>query len=98
MIHFNASIGKFNNKVVAEFGQGDISIITGIQSADDKSVVLYFTNQEAKEVGSTNQHNKTPETINPDITFILTNIKSIDTIIESLNIAKKDLIALQKSK
>ena len=96
MIHFNASIGSFNNKIVAEFGKGDISIITGIQSTDDKTVVLFFTNQEPREIGSENSHGKEPKDINPDITFIISNIKSIDTIISALNTAKQDLIELQK--
>ena len=79
-----------NNQTIIRFENGDINIVAGIMDIEEPLGVLAFREQKPRDI---DMHNgdKPKEITEYPIIFNFTNVDSINVLIKSLEIVKKDL-------
>ncbi len=75
-----------NGNAKLEFGTGDISILS---QCNPDSGILYFKNQEPKEIGVFEPMVEDYEYDSAEVVMTFTKVESIDTLIEQLLFAKR---------
>lgn len=79
-----------NNQTIIRFENGDINIVTGIMDIEEPLGVIAFREQEPRKI---TMHNgdKPREIAEYPVIFNFTNEDSIDVLIKSLELVKKDM-------
>ena len=98
MIHKNSKLGNTKNVTIVELGTGDIKV-GYIKQPDEGYTGVSFKNSDKFDIGHLHDDaGETTDEYNPEAVIIFTNPKSIDVVIEQLNLAKCGLIKMQAKK
>ncbi len=78
-----------NNQTIIRFENGDINIVTGIMDIEEPLGVIAFREQEPRQIAMHNGDKPSKEIAEYPVIFNFTNEKSIDVLINSLELVKK---------